>query len=345
MPEAMIAAHDNLGGGLHSILQELLGRNSRKRVALKGLVMPNGESLDLDLTAVSAFADSTSTANNGIQVLTSSLSSDSDYDAVLQVNANTGRTNGFLQSKKDGKVFDVFQSGQGNAPVRVTPAPDFVPPPMSVFQDTLEVPTDRVRRRMQADNHVDEAQQNNRELNTLGYSYEISIYFEIDNDFVVNSPGSANTMDEALAYIDVLVSGINLVYEKEVDTHFSVNGVALTTRYDSATDTRNALSILQAAKGRRNWPAGADLTHALLGGNLGGGIAFVGSFVTLPTALALAPIWRVITKGGVSFGFGTDGSSGRSFASSSCTHSFIVLTQHQMPSCEISWWLRMKLVR
>lgn len=270
----------NVAQALRGILQGDLGRNSRKQVVLEDVLLVNGERLQLDLTAVSAFDDSAPGANNGIQVLTSALSSDADYLALLQVDTNTGETTGFLQSKIDGKIYDIVQRGQGNAPLMVTEASEFVPPVTSMFQDSLEVPTDRLRhRRMQVDNQVDEKlqdQHKRRELQTSDYSYEVSIFFEMDNQFIIDSPGSANTFAEAAAYLDVIISGLNLVYEKEIDTHISINGVALTTRYDGATGTSDALAILRAAKQGANWPAGADLTHALIGRSLGGGIAYRG---------------------------------------------------------------------
>mmetsp|Transcript_22411 Transcript_22411/g.33016 ORF Transcript_22411/g.33016 Transcript_22411/m.33016 type:complete len:534 (-) Transcript_22411:74-1675(-) len=108
------------------------------------------------------------------------------------------------------------------------------------------------------------------------YSYEVAIHFDIDDAFVALHGDGENAGRDAIAYIDLLVSGANAIYEKEIDTHLSVAGVSRLTNYDSAGSTSAALTILENAY-RESWTEGADLHHALLAANLGGGIAYVGT--------------------------------------------------------------------
>lgn len=106
------------------------------------------------------------------------------------------------------------------------------------------------------------------------YTYEVGVYIEVDN--VLRNKFA--TEADMLTYLDNLIAGINIIYEKEVDSHLVIVRVAITTRYDSATNTLGALQIQEAAFGPSGtWPhADADLVHALLGKFLGGGIAYEG---------------------------------------------------------------------
>lgn len=107
------------------------------------------------------------------------------------------------------------------------------------------------------------------------YSYEVGVYVEVDQTLVNNEGGQAGMSQ----YIEELFAGMNIIYEKEVDTHLSVTGIAIVTRYDDATSTSAALNVMQSQLTGGNWPntsPPSDLAHAILGRGLGGGIAYVG---------------------------------------------------------------------
>ena len=79
-------------------------------------------------------------------------------------------------------------------------------------------------------------------------------------------------------YIDLLISAASAIYEHEIDTHLHVVEISKTSRYDSATSTTDALSIMRSAFAGSAWHSNdIDLHHALLGKDLGGGIAYVGA--------------------------------------------------------------------
>lgn len=101
----------------------------------------------------------------------------------------------------------------------------------------------------------------------------MSLVIEIDQAFVDNHA----SLEDALAYVDLLVSGANVIYEKEIDTHLSVQQIIFTNRYDGTTSTSGALDLIRGRFGGNEWTPEADLHHALLGANLGGGIAFLGT--------------------------------------------------------------------
>ena len=88
----------------------------------------------------------------------------------------------------------------------------------------------------------------------------------------------AGITQSAYNYINTLVTASNVIYESEIDTHLHVHSIKLSTLYDSSTSTSEALSTMRNAYGGNNWHApNVDLQHALLGLELGGGIAYIGS--------------------------------------------------------------------
>ena len=104
------------------------------------------------------------------------------------------------------------------------------------------------------------------------YSYQVDVFIEYDSQLVANNGGTTAGVQQ---YIADLMAGANIIYEKEIDTHLEVSGMLQTNRYDSSGNTSQALDVLRNARMGSNFPAGANLVHALLGRQLGGGIAYL----------------------------------------------------------------------
>ena len=108
------------------------------------------------------------------------------------------------------------------------------------------------------------------------YSYEVGILVEVDQNLVTKKGGQTGMSQ----YIEDLFAGMNIIYEKEVDTHLSIVGIDVVSRYDSTTSTSNALDVqvdTYSAYYGRPWPSSnPDIIHAILGKSLGGGIAYLG---------------------------------------------------------------------
>jgi hypothetical protein len=70
--------------------------------------------------------------------------------------------------------------------------------------------------------------------------------------------------------------------QTEINTHLNILHINLNRNYDSAINSGTALDTMVARYGRTSWhytsPSGIkpDLHHALLGKDLGGGVAYVG---------------------------------------------------------------------
>ena len=111
--------------------------------------------------------------------------------------------------------------------------------------------------------------------NSGNYNYQVDLYIEIDSSFITKTGNGDITV--AANYINTMVTAANVVYEEEIDTHFHVSYIVESSLYDGATSTSTALTIMRNTYASSAWHhAGVDVHHALLGNNLGGGIAYVG---------------------------------------------------------------------
>ncbi|KAL7502085.1 hypothetical protein ACHAXN_000168, partial [Cyclotella atomus] len=116
----------------------------------------------------------------------------------------------------------------------------------------------------------------------VSYNYQVDLFIEIDAKFIAQTGGgtvdAAGITLNAYNYINALVTAANVIYESEIDTHLHVNTIKLSNLYDSATGTKDALTLMKDKYGGSNWHTqGVDLQHALLGRELGGGIAYIGT--------------------------------------------------------------------
>ena len=117
---------------------------------------------------------------------------------------------------------------------------------------------------------------------SVPYNYQVDLFIEIDNEFIAKTGGgtvdAAGISSSAYNYINTLVTAANVIYESEIDTHFHVHTIKLSNLYDSSTSTRDALNRMQENYGGTSWHTDdIDLHYALLGLELGGGIAYVGT--------------------------------------------------------------------
>ena len=76
-----------------------------------------------------------------------------------------------------------------------------------------------------------------RLLQSTGYNFQVDMYIEIDNAFISKLGG----LNNAINYVNTLVTGANVIYEKEIDTHIRVTKIAVSSLYDNASSTSNAL--------------------------------------------------------------------------------------------------------
>lgn len=117
---------------------------------------------------------------------------------------------------------------------------------------------------------------------TTGFStpsFQVDIYIEIDQKLVDLNGNDLNT---AFKYVNTLVTAASTIYSREVDTRLHVAHIALTSMYDDETDSLDALEKMKTEYGHPSTfhykdGFGMDLHHALLGRDVGGGIAYPGT--------------------------------------------------------------------
>lgn len=63
------------------------------------------------------------------------------------------------------------------------------------------------------------------------------MFIEIDNALIT----LMGNLNNAINYVNALVSGANVVYEKEIDTHLRVTDIIVSNLYEAATTTSEAL--------------------------------------------------------------------------------------------------------
>ena len=111
---------------------------------------------------------------------------------------------------------------------------------------------------------------------TTKYSHHVNLSIDIDKYFIEKQ----GSLENAIEYINVLISAANVVLQHEVDTRLNIVSITEQTFYDELSTTKEAL------KAQRMYPrpelessddSSIILHHALLGRWLGGGIAFIDS--------------------------------------------------------------------
>jgi len=140
--------------------------------------------------------------------------------------------------------------------------------------------------------HTAHSHHNERLLSTANHNndehtYQINMLIAIDSDFI-NTHGSRQS---AINYINYLISTANLIYEKEFDTHLNIIKVEQIDIFQNAnlirpgpkkvSELRDGLSVMrkhyEGTVGTVRGTNGetVNLVHALIGQEMGGGIAFI----------------------------------------------------------------------
>ena len=74
-------------------------------------------------------------------------------------------------------------------------------------------------------------------LQSTSYNFQVDMYIEIDNAFISKLGG----LNNAINYVNTLVTGANVIYEKEIDTHLRVTNIIVSSLYDNAKSSSEAL--------------------------------------------------------------------------------------------------------
>ena len=106
-------------------------------------------------------------------------------------------------------------------------------------------------------------------------SFQVDLYLEIDAAFVaLHDDNEVN----ALKYLNAVVTAASSLLQYESATRLNVKHIDLNDNYISADDAFGALDIMRDKYGGPEWHhEGIDLHHAILGNQMGGGVAYIGA--------------------------------------------------------------------
>ncbi|KAL7527967.1 hypothetical protein ACHAXR_004386, partial [Thalassiosira sp. AJA248-18] len=101
----------------------------------------------------------------------------------------------------------------------------------------------------------------------------IDLIVAIDAEFIIRQ----GSTEAAVEYINFLVAAANVIYEEELDVHLNVVGIEETDIFESE-DIKTLRDGLRTMRHHYKGTMGSDgvnLVHAMLGKDMGGGIAFI----------------------------------------------------------------------
>jgi len=109
---------------------------------------------------------------------------------------------------------------------------------------------------------------------TTHEGFQIDLIVDIDRVLINQNRG----LENAIEYVNFIVSTTNIILQKEFDLHLNVVQISETKIFNNSNSTRDALKVMRETHGGTiGINKGAHLRHALLGRDLGGGIAFTDS--------------------------------------------------------------------
>ncbi len=228
-----------------------------------------------------------------ITFLASSPSSTTRDLTVVSVNTNSGEVNGLLQHRESGKIKQIAPKSSSSPTLQLRPAS------MSSEPRKFASNTDHDDH-LHSHRHMADASQNDHddaghihdegEPNLSGVSanttslrnavpetahegFQIDLIVDIDRQLIKQNGG----LERAVEYVNYIISTTNVILKNEFDLHLNVVQISETNIFNNLGDgsIRNALKLMRETyHGTVGKYKGAQLRHALLGKELGGGIAF-----------------------------------------------------------------------
>ena len=224
-----------------------------------------------------------------ITFLASSPSSTTRDLTVVSVNTNSGEVNGLQRHGESGTIRQISPKDNTNPTLQLRSAS------MSSEPRKFNDHDDHLHRHMaDASSHprddTDHGHHNHDEgehhhtadtsnlrraaTETAHKGFQINLIVDIDRQLINQNGG----LERAIEYVNFIVSTTNIVLKNEFDLHLNVvqiSETAIFNKMDDGSTIRDALKLMRETyHGTVGKYEGAHLRHALLGKDLGGGIAF-----------------------------------------------------------------------
>lgn len=211
---------------------------------------------------------------------------DSDGFALLSINLKSGLTRG-LQRKKGGIVHQLSASNstsplhgrQLTAPKsdrKFTCGVDHAHSTRHGGTPENSQQTPSLRSGIQTIPKVGQALEST--LASDASTFIINVLVAVDSEFIQKQGGT----DSAVEYINWLMGATTAILEPEVGARLNVVKIEETDVFRGSTTLDEGLETMRKGfEGTVDKDGNVNLVHALLGRHIGGGIAYVGEFVTL----------------------------------------------------------------
>ncbi len=222
-----------------------------------------------------------------ITFLASSPSSTTRDLTVVSVNTNSREVNGLLQHRESGKIKQIAPKSSNSPTLQLRPASMSSEP--RKFDSNTDHDDYLHHHRHMADaslsdetGHIhDEGEHTSTNTTSLRNAvsetahegFQIDLIVDIDRQLIKQNGG----LERAVEYVNYIISTTNIILKNEFDLHLNVVQISETNIFNNLGDgsIRDALKLMRETyHGTVGKYKGAQLRHALLGKELGGGIAF-----------------------------------------------------------------------
>jgi hypothetical protein len=212
---------------------------------------------------------------------------------VVSINTHSGEVNGLQQQRENGQIRNISPKNNSSNPTLQLGKASLSSSEQRSFECASEHGGDRHRHedRSHDGRHEDHSHDGTQgfhrhdhhnlrrkvtEENSKHSGFQIDLIIDIDRELIKRN----RSIEKAVEFVNFIVTTTNVILEKEFDLHLNVVEISETTIFDSngLGSTKEAIKLYRQTFKDTIGSDKAHLRHALLGRDLGGGIAFSGRY-------------------------------------------------------------------
>lgn len=208
---------------------------------------------------------------------------------VVSVNTHSGEVNGLQQQRESGQIRNISPKNNSSNPTLQLRKASLSSSEQRSFECASEHGGDRHRHEDHSHDggHEDHShdgvegfhrhdhhnlRRKVTENNSKHSGFQIDLIIDIDRELIKRN----RSIEKAVEFVNFIVTTTNVILEKEFDLHLNVVEISETTVFDSngVGSTKEAIKLYRQTFKDTIGNDKAHLRHALLGRDLGGGIAY-----------------------------------------------------------------------
>jgi hypothetical protein len=193
---------------------------------------------------------------------------------VVSINTHSGEVNGLQQQRESGQIRNISPKNNSSNPTLQLRKASLSSSEQRSFECASEHGGDHHRHE---DHSYDGTERRKvTEENSKHSGFQIDLIIDIDRELIKRN----RSIEKAVEFVNFIVTTTNVILEKEFDLHLNVVEISETTIFDSngLGSTKEAIKLYRQTFKDTIGSDKAHLRHALLGRDLGGGIAFSGRY-------------------------------------------------------------------